>query len=123
MGAPGEPNLISRAQAGDKIAFEALLGPLVAPAARLAFAMLQDCTEAEDVVQDAAVKACRRLRNIRPGANFKRGSWPSWLTLPNGTSDVVLVCAAFGTRATRDVRTVACIVRCGSLLWLSFWLS
>ena len=71
MGAPGEPDLVSQAQAGDKIAFGTLLGPLVTPAARLAYAMLQDRTEAEDVVQDAAIKAWRRLGNIRPGADFK----------------------------------------------------
>jgi RNA polymerase sigma-70 factor (ECF subfamily) len=71
MGAPGEHNLISRARAGDKIAFESLLRPLVGPAARLAYAMLQDRTEAEDIVQEAAVKAWRRLGNVRPGAEFK----------------------------------------------------
>jgi RNA polymerase sigma-70 factor, ECF subfamily len=69
MGMPGEPDLISRALAGDKVAFEALLGPLVIPAARLAFAMLQDRTEAEDVVEEAAVKAWRRLGTFRPGAD------------------------------------------------------
>ena len=71
MGITGEPDLISRATAGDKAAFEALLGPIVAPAARLAYAMLQDRTEAEDVVQEAAVKAWRKLGSFRPGADFK----------------------------------------------------
>jgi RNA polymerase sigma factor (sigma-70 family) len=71
MGMTGEPDLISRATAGDKVAFEALLGPIVAPAARLAYAMLQDRAEAEDVVQEAAVKAWRKLGSFRPGADFK----------------------------------------------------
>jgi RNA polymerase sigma factor (sigma-70 family) len=71
MGMTGEPDLISRATAGDKVAFEALLGPIVAPAARLAYAMLQDRAEAEDVVQEAAVKAWRKLGTFRPGADFK----------------------------------------------------
>jgi RNA polymerase sigma factor (sigma-70 family) len=71
MGMTGEPDLISRASAGDKVAFEALLGPIVAPAARLAYAMLQDRAEAEDVVQEAAVKAWRKLGSFRPGADFK----------------------------------------------------
>lgn len=71
MGMTGEPDLISRATAGDKVAFEALLGPIVAPAARLAYAMLQDRAEAEDVVQEAGVKAWRKLGSFRPGADFK----------------------------------------------------
>jgi RNA polymerase sigma factor (sigma-70 family) len=98
MSAPGEPDLLSRAQAGDKPAFESLLEPVVGPAARLAYAMLQDRSEAEDVVQEAAVKAWRRLGNVRPGADFKpwflgivanqcrtvrRGKWWSVLSLEN----------------------------------------
>ena len=77
MGMTGEPDLISRATAGEKVAFEALLEPVVASAARLAYAMLQDRTEAEDVVQEAAVKAWRKLGTFRPGADSNRGSWPS----------------------------------------------
>ena len=42
MGMTGESDLISRATTGDKAAFEALLEPIVAPAPRLAYAMLQD---------------------------------------------------------------------------------
>ncbi|MHB8611246.1 MAG: RNA polymerase sigma factor [Candidatus Dormibacteraceae bacterium] len=71
MGMTGESDLISRATAGDKAAFEALLEPIVAPAARLAYAMLQDRAEAEDVVQESAVKAWRKLGSFRPGADFK----------------------------------------------------
>ena len=52
-----ESDLISRAQAGDKGAFEALLEPLIASAASLAYAMLQDRAEAEDVAQESAVNA------------------------------------------------------------------
>src|SRR2546427_11198006 len=66
-----ESGLISRAQAGDKVAFEALLEPLIASAASLAYAMLQDRAEAEDVVQESAVNAWRKLGNIRGGAAFK----------------------------------------------------
>jgi RNA polymerase sigma-70 factor, ECF subfamily len=71
MGTPGDPNLISRARAGDKVAFESLLKPVLESAARLAYGMLQDRTEAEDVVQEAALKAWRRLGNIRGGADFR----------------------------------------------------
>jgi RNA polymerase sigma-70 factor (ECF subfamily) len=71
MELPTEPELISRAAAGDKHAFEDLLRPVIGPAARLAYGMLQDRAEAEDVVQESAIKAWRKLGNIRPGADFK----------------------------------------------------
>ncbi len=71
MGLPGDPDLISRARAGDKVAFEDLLRPVIGPAARLAYAMLHDHAEAEDVVQEATLKAWRRLDNLRAGADFK----------------------------------------------------
>jgi RNA polymerase sigma-70 factor (ECF subfamily) len=66
-------DLVDRARAGDKRAFEELLQPLMAPAARFAFGMVQDREEAEDVVQEAGLKAWRRLRNLREGAPF--GPW------------------------------------------------
>jgi DNA-directed RNA polymerase specialized sigma24 family protein len=47
-------------RAEDKAAFEDLLRPVIGTAAHLAYAMLHDRTEAEDVVQDAALKAWRR---------------------------------------------------------------
>jgi RNA polymerase sigma-70 factor, ECF subfamily len=71
MSAAGDTDLLARARGGDKVAFEGLLEPVIAMAGRLAYAMLQDRAEAEDVVQDAAVKAWRRLGNVRPGADFK----------------------------------------------------
>jgi len=71
MESRNEVDLVSRAQAGDKAAFEALLEPLIASAASLAYAMLQDRAEAEDVVQESAVNAWRKLGNIRGGAAFK----------------------------------------------------
>jgi len=70
MSGSGEADLLARARGGDKPAFESLLAPVFAMGARLAYAMLLDRTEAEDVVQDATVKAWRRLGNIRPGADF-----------------------------------------------------
>jgi len=96
-----ESDLISRAQAGDKVAFEALLEPLIASAASLAYAMLQNRAEAEDVAQESAVNAWRKLGNIRPGAAFKpwflgivanrcrtvrRGSWWSVVLMANAPS-------------------------------------
>lgn len=73
MGPPGDPDLISRARAGDKTAFEDLLRPVIGSAARLAYGMLQNRAEAEDVVQEAAVKAWRRLGNLHAGSDF--GPW------------------------------------------------
>lgn len=71
MSAPGDLDLAARARAGDKAAFEDLLRPLIAPAARLAFGMLQDRSAAEDVLQEAAVKAWRHLGNLRTGSEFR----------------------------------------------------
>jgi RNA polymerase sigma-70 factor (ECF subfamily) len=71
MSTPGEADLLARARGGDKLAFESLLEPVIGMGARLAHGMLLDRTEAEDVVQDAAVKAWRRLGNVRPGSDFK----------------------------------------------------
>ena len=71
MSSTGEADLLARAREGDKAAFEGLLEPVIGMAARLAYAMLLDRMEAEDVVQDAAVKAWRRLGNVRPGSDFK----------------------------------------------------
>jgi RNA polymerase sigma-70 factor, ECF subfamily len=71
MEEPSDPDLISRAQAGNKAAFESLLGPVIESAARLAYAMLQDRAEAEDAVQEAAVSAWRKLGNLRAGTDFK----------------------------------------------------
>lgn len=73
MGDPGDSDLVSRARNGDKNAFEQLLRPMVGPAARLAYGMLQERTAAEDAVQEAALKAWRRLRNVKAGGAF--GPW------------------------------------------------
>lgn len=66
-------DLVERARAGDKRAYEELLQPLIGPASRFAFGMVQDREEAEDVVQEAALKAWRRFGNLREGTPF--GPW------------------------------------------------
>ncbi|MDQ6918052.1 MAG: RNA polymerase sigma factor [Candidatus Dormibacteraeota bacterium] len=53
------------ALAGDASAFEVLLAPLLDPAYRLASVLLGDRTEAEDAVQEAAIKAWSRLKQLR----------------------------------------------------------
>jgi RNA polymerase sigma-70 factor (ECF subfamily) len=95
---PSEQELIRRAKAGDKLAYEELLGLNLKPAARLARVLLGDPGEAEDAVQEAAVRAWRRLGNLRAGSNFQpwflgivvrqvrtiqRGSWWSVIRLPS----------------------------------------
>jgi RNA polymerase sigma-70 factor, ECF subfamily len=64
-------DLISSARIGDKVAFEKLLQPHISSAAKLAYAMLLDRAEAEDVVQEAALSAWRRLENVRDGEDFR----------------------------------------------------
>jgi RNA polymerase sigma factor (sigma-70 family) len=93
-----EVDLVSRAQTGDEQAFTALLRPLVASAYRLAGAMLHDPHAAEDVVQEASLKAWRKLNQVKPGAEMKpwflgivanecrevrRGRWWSVLKQPD----------------------------------------
>lgn len=53
------------------MAFEDLLRPNLKPAARLARTLLGDSSEAEDAVQEAAVKGWRKLGNLRVGAPFQ----------------------------------------------------
>jgi RNA polymerase sigma-70 factor (ECF subfamily) len=66
-----EQDLIARAKEGDRVAYERLLEPAVRSATRLAFAMLQDRSEAEDAFQESAIRAWRRLRNLRDGSSFQ----------------------------------------------------
>jgi RNA polymerase sigma-70 factor (ECF subfamily) len=51
--------------------FDTLVRPLLAVAYRLAYGLLQDRAEAEDAVQEAAVKAWRRFDTFRMGTEMK----------------------------------------------------
>lgn len=88
-------DLISRAKNGDRGAFDRLLGPLIGKAFRFAYGMLHDAQAAEDAVQEAAIRAWRKLDNLRPGTEMlpwflgivanqcrtiSRGRW--WSVLP-----------------------------------------
>ena len=64
---PAGGTLHERALAGDEEAFDALLGPMIEPALRLAYSMLGDRAEAEDATQEAITKAWRKLRQLRSG--------------------------------------------------------
>lgn len=67
MTAAGEHSLREQALTGDEVAFEALIGPLVEPALRLAHSMLGDRWEAEDATQEAITRAWRKLGQLRQG--------------------------------------------------------
>ena len=59
------PQLMVSAAAGDADSFAVLIEPLLDPAYRLAAVMLADRSSAEDAVQEASVKAWRKLRQLR----------------------------------------------------------
>jgi len=61
--------LVERSVGGDRSAFEQLITPLVEPAYRLACGMLLDRDEAEDVVQEATLKAWLKLGSFRSDAD------------------------------------------------------
>jgi RNA polymerase sigma-70 factor, ECF subfamily len=67
MSAAGDRSLYKQAVGGDEAAFEALIGPLVEPALRLAYSMLGDRWEAEDATQEAITRAWRKLGQLRAG--------------------------------------------------------
>lgn len=66
-----EAGLIAAAKSGDGTAFAELLKPSYTDAFRLAFALLHDRYEAEDVVQESAFKAWRKLNQLRAGAPMR----------------------------------------------------
>jgi RNA polymerase sigma-70 factor, ECF subfamily len=68
------PQILARATAGDAHAFASLIEPLLDPAYRLAAVMLEDRSTAEDAVQEASIKAWRKLGQLRGDA----GSLRSW---------------------------------------------
>jgi RNA polymerase sigma-70 factor (ECF subfamily) len=68
------PQMLALAAAGDAHAFATLIEPLLNPAYRLAAVMLADRSAAEDAVQEASVKAWRKLGQLRGEA----GSLRSW---------------------------------------------
>jgi RNA polymerase sigma-70 factor (ECF subfamily) len=51
--------------------FESLLPPLLDAAHRMAMRLTRHRPDAEDLVQDAALNACRGFASFEPGSNFK----------------------------------------------------
>ena len=66
------PQVLSRAVQGDSDAFSRLIEPLLDPAYRLAAVMLADRSAAEDAVQEASIKAWRKLKQLRGDATSLR---------------------------------------------------
>ena len=66
------PQLMTSAVAGDANSFAILIEPLLDPAYRLAAVMLVDRSSAEDAVQEASIKAWRKLRQLRGDVNSMR---------------------------------------------------
>src|SRR5438876_2914039 len=66
------PQTLTRATEGDANSFATLLEPLLDPAYRLAAVMLGDRSAAEDAVQEASIKAWRKLRQLRGDAHSLR---------------------------------------------------
>lgn len=82
----------------DSADFDSLIGPHLEAGYRTALAILHDRDEAEDALQDAAVKAWRRIGQLRQAASgrawflaivanqcrsVRRGRWWSVLRLPD----------------------------------------
>jgi RNA polymerase sigma-70 factor (ECF subfamily) len=66
-----EQQLVTRAKGGDTQAFEAILAPLIDPAHRYACALLHDPDLAQDAVQEASMRAWRKLSRLRPGSPLR----------------------------------------------------
>lgn len=71
MTGEADAELIRRAKSGDRFAFDQIVGPLIDQAFRLAFGMLHDREAAEDAAQEAALRAWRKLGNLRPGTSMR----------------------------------------------------
>ena len=66
------PQVLALAAQGDLDSFSQLIDPLLDPAYRLAAVMLGDRSAAEDAVQEASIKAWRKLRQLRGDAQSLR---------------------------------------------------
>lgn len=68
-----EPALVERVRAGDGEAFAALVDRYSDQAFAVAYGYLQHAEDAEDLVQDAFIRALERIDTLRPGSSF--GAW------------------------------------------------
>src|ERR1700687_5544216 len=68
---PASLPLVQAPKQGADRASETLLEPLLQQAYRLAFVMLHDHHAAEDAVQEAALKAWRKVSQLREGSDMR----------------------------------------------------
>ena len=68
---PEEASLVERARRGDHAAYEALVREHEQAAFRVAFVVVGSAADAEDVAQEAFVKAYRALGRFRAGSPFR----------------------------------------------------
>ena len=98
MGITPEQQLVAQAKRGDVDAFEAILEASITTAHKYACALLHDPSLAEDAVQEASVRAWRKLGRLRAGSSFQpwflgivarqcrdqmRGRWWRMIRLPH----------------------------------------
>jgi len=69
---PQDRALVDAARAGSELAFETLVGRYRAPVLRLAYRLTHDADEANDIAQDAFLRAYRRLNEFHPDRPFGR---------------------------------------------------
>ena len=67
---PNEAELVSAAQAGDREAFDILMGSCYQPTFRLAIGIVRNREDAEDVLQEAMVKAYCNLNQFQRNSRF-----------------------------------------------------
>lgn len=70
-GLAAEPDAIARAQNGDHAAFGSLVEQYQEVAFRAAYLIVRDAAAAEDVAQDAFIRAYRALHTFRAGEPFR----------------------------------------------------
>ncbi len=70
MGNQDLESTLSRAQLGDSDAFAQLVQPILPTAYRMAVGMLTSHDDALDAVQEATVRAWRKIANVTPGLPF-----------------------------------------------------
>lgn len=68
-----EPALVERVRAGDPDAYAMLVRAYLRTAFAVAYGILRQVEDTEDLVQDAFVKALERIDRLRPGSPF--GPW------------------------------------------------
>jgi RNA polymerase sigma-70 factor (ECF subfamily) len=68
---PAQSDLVQRACRGDGAAFADLIQPEYRGAVRLAHALLHNLDDAEDAVQEAVLKAWRKLGNLKHGSPLR----------------------------------------------------